>query len=293
MQFYTTFIMDPILKKSYEAACKGQSYAFATVVESTLKGTPRKAGAKMVVLEDGSLFGTIGGGRNEKAAREECLKALKTGQPFIVTYDYFGKEGQSVCGGQIKVFIEPFIGQKHFIICGAGHIALPLSVLGKILHYKVTLIDDRKEFANKKRFPHVDQVRLGPHAEELAKVPMDGNTFIMIVTQGNEYDYQCLKVALKTEAGYIGCISSHAKRIKFFKRLKAEGFPEKLLNKVQIPAGFDIGAQTPEEIAVSIISEIIAINNKIRLGSAKFREKEKANLHTSANNTPKTTHAVA
>ena len=123
-----------LLIKAYEAARTGQSYAFATIVDATKKGTPQKAGAKMVVLEDGSLFGTIGGGRNEKAAREECLKAIKKGKPTLVQYDYFGKEGQSVCGGQIKVFIEPFIGKKHVIICGAGHIALPLSALCKILN---------------------------------------------------------------------------------------------------------------------------------------------------------------
>jgi xanthine dehydrogenase accessory factor len=106
-----------VLIKAYEAFQKGQSYAFATVVETTKKGTPRKAGAKMVVLEDGSLFGSIGGGRNEKATREECLKAIKTGKPHTVTYDYFGQEGQSVCGGQIKVFIEPFIASTTAGTC--------------------------------------------------------------------------------------------------------------------------------------------------------------------------------
>src|SRR4051812_15049756 len=112
--------MDSIIKKAYEAAQKGQSYAFATVIETTLKGTPRKAGAKLVVLADGSFEGSIGGGRNEKAALAECQKAIKSGHPTIVTYDYFGQEGQSICGGQMKVLIEPFAGQRRFIICGAG-----------------------------------------------------------------------------------------------------------------------------------------------------------------------------
>ena len=268
--------MDPVIKKAYEASKKGQSYAFATLIDTTLKGTPRKAGAKMVVMADGSIMGTIGGGRNEKAAILECQKAMKNGQPTTVTYDYFGQEGQSVCGGQIKVLIEPFAGQKHFVICGAGHIALPLSVIGKMLNFKVTILDDRKQFANKKRFPHVDKVILGLHAKKLSEIPIDENTYIMIVTQGNEYDFECLKVAINSKAAYVGVISSKAKRIKFLRRLKTEGIEDEFVKRVRMPAGIDIGAQTPEEIAVSIISEIISQNNKNFIGTGKFKERNKS-----------------
>ncbi len=268
--------MENLLYKALEAARKGQSYAFATVIESTLKGTPQKAGAKMVVLEDGSLFGTIGGGRNEKAAREECLKAIQNGRSNLITYDFFGGKDKSVCGGQIKVFIEPFLGQKHLIICGAGHIALPLSALGKILNYQVTIVDNRKEFANTQRFPHVDKILLGPsHAQELAKLSINQNTLIMIVTQGNEYDFECLKMAIESKAGYLGVISSKAKRIKFFKRLKDEGIQEGFFTKIRIPAGIDIGAQTPEEIAISIVAEMISSMNHHFIGTDKFKEREK------------------
>ncbi len=265
--------MDEVIKKAYEAALKGQSYAFATIIESTLKGTPRKTGAKMVVLEDGSLYGSIGGGRNEKGAMIQCQKAIKTRKSTMVTYNYFGGKGQSVCGGQIKVFIEPFIGQRQFIICGAGHIALPLSFLGKLLNFRVIIIDDRKVFANKKRFPHVDTIIVGNHAQKLAEQVINENTYIMVVTQGNEYDFECLRTVISSKAAYIGVISSKAKRIKFFNRLKEMGISDKLLNKIKIPAGADIGAQTPEEIAISIMAEIIAEYNKPFLGSTKFKEK--------------------
>src|SRR5271154_2860977 len=97
-----------ILYKALQASQKGQNYAFATIIEATVKGTPRKMGAKMVVFDDGSSFGTIGGGRNEKAAIAECLKAIRKKKSASVTYNYFGREGESVCGGQMKVFIEPF-----------------------------------------------------------------------------------------------------------------------------------------------------------------------------------------
>jgi len=267
--------MEDLLKIALTAAQKGQSYAFATVVDATLKGTPQKAGAKMVVLSDGTLIGTIGGGRNEKAAREECLKAIKTGKPFMVTYDFFGGEGQSVCGGQIKVFIEPFIGKKKLVICGAGHIALPLSAIAKILNFGVTVIDNRPEYANRDRFPHVDQIIVGPHAQELSKLPLDVNTCVMVVTQGNEFDFECLRAIIKNDIGYLGVISSKPKRIKFFNRLKSEEIPEKYLKRVKIPAGIDIGAMTPEEIAVSIMAEIVSHVRHDHIGTDKFKERQK------------------
>src|SRR5665213_4415026 len=182
-----------ILYKALKASQKGQNYAFATITEATLKGTPRKMGAKMIVFDDGTSEGTIGGGRNEKAAIAECLKSIQKQKPAVVTYNYFGREGESVCGGQMKVFIEPFVAKDHLIICGAGHIALPLSAMAKILGFKVTVIDDRKEYANKSRFPHVDKIIVGDHAGELAKVAIKANTYVTVVTQGNEFDFECLK----------------------------------------------------------------------------------------------------
>lgn len=261
-----------LLIKALKASQKGQKYAFATVVETTKKGTPRKSGAKMIVLQDGTLFGSIGGGRNEKAAQKECLKAIRSAKPSLITYNYFGQKGQSVCGGQMKVFIEPAVVQNHFIICGAGHIALPLSAMAKMLNYKVTIIDNRRSFANNKRFPHVDKILVGNHARKLKSIPIDQNTHIMIVTQGNEYDFQCLKAVIKSDIGYLGVISSKVKKIKFFNRLKKIGISARQLKKIHIPAGVDNGAQTPEEIAISISSELITFNNKNFIGTDKFKE---------------------
>jgi xanthine dehydrogenase accessory factor len=260
-----------ILYKALKASQKGQNYCFATIIEATLKGTPRKMGAKMIVFDDGTSEGTIGGGRNEKAAIAECLKAIQKQKPATVTYNYFGRVGESVCGGQMKVFIEPFSVKDHLIICGAGHIALPLSALGKILGFKVTVIDNRKEFANKKRFPHVDKIIVGDHAGELAKAAIGPNSHVTIVTQGNEHDFECLKTVIKSPAAYIGVISSKPKKVKFFGRLKAAGIEEKYLKRVHIPMGIDIGSQTPEEIAVSIMAEMVAVKNKDYIGTDKFK----------------------
>ncbi len=265
-----------LLSRALLAEKNGQKFAFATVIESTVKGTPRKAGAKMVVIEDGTSFGSIGGGRNEKDAQQQCLDAIKTKKTKLITYDYFGQKGQSVCGGQIKVFVEPFIQQNKLILCGAGHIGLPFSMMCKILDFHVTVIDNRKEFANKKRLIHVDKILTGNYADKLKQCKIDSNTYIMIVTQGNEYDYECLEAVIGSDAAYIGVISSKPKRIKFFNRLKESGVKEAFLKKINIPAGIDIGAQTPAEIAISIAAEIIRISNENRLQTDKFKEKNKA-----------------
>jgi xanthine dehydrogenase accessory factor len=263
--------MSEILYKAYKASQQAKNYAFATIIEATVKGTPRKTGAKMIVFDDGTSYGTIGGGRNEKAAIAECLKAIQSKKPTTVTYNYFGREGESVCGGQMKVFMEPFTAHDHLVICGAGHIALPLSVFAKILGFNVTVIDDRKAFANKKRFPHADKIIVGRHAVELAKITIEPNVYVAIVTQGNEYDFECLKAVIKSPAAYIGVISSQPKRVKFFGRLKEAGIEQKYLKRVHIPMGFDLGSQTPEEIAISIMAEIVAVKNKNYIGTDKFK----------------------
>ncbi len=265
-------MIDELLNKALQATQRGERYAFATIVEATLKGTPRKAGAKMLVFEDGSSWGTIGGGRNEKAAIAECLKAISSHKPTTVTYNYFGREGESVCGGQMKVFIEPFTPAIDFIICGAGHIALPLSATGKMLGYKVTIIDSRKAFANKQRFPHVDRIIVGDYAKSLSKISIHSNTYIAIVTHGNEHDFECLKSVIKSQAGYIGVISSKPKKVKFFGRLKKLGIEQKYLNRISIPMGLDIGAQTPQEIAISISAQIVQLKEQEYIGTDKFLE---------------------
>ncbi len=265
--------MEHILHEALNILKKGQKYAFATIVEASLKGTPRKAGAKMLVREDGTIIGTIGGGRYEKETIKECLKAMKKGQPKLVTYEYFGKKGQSVCGGLIKVFIEPVLEKRRLIICGAGHIGLPLSFLGKMLNWEVSIIDNRKSLANKRRFPHVDHICVGDYVKKLKGIKIDKNSLIMIVTQGHEFDFACLSEALKTPAAYIGCIASRTKKLKFFKALQKKGIKPIKLKRISIPAGIDIGAQAPEEIAISIAAEMVSHMNKEFVGTAKFKDK--------------------
>ena len=144
--------------------------------------------------------------------------------------------------------------------------------MAKILGFRVAIVDDRPKFANTKRFPHADRVILGSHASELERLQVTSETAVVVVTQGNEYDFECLKAVIKSPAAYIGVISSRPKKVKFFGRLKKEGVEDKWLKRVHIPMGLDIGAQTPEEIAVSIMAEIIAVRNKDHIGTDKFKK---------------------
>jgi len=233
----------------------------------------------MVVLADGSLFGTIGGGAGEKLTVDLCRKAIRDNQPQLVEYQLSGKKkGQPICGGKEKIFIEPFARQKHLLLCGAGHIALPLSVLAKILNFSVTVIDDRPDFANKIRFPHVDQIFCGKHNDILKQVVITPSTFIVILTQDHNRDFTCLKSALRSAAKYIGVISSRLKRKKFLTLLKTNKV-KNIAQRLRMPVGLDLGAQTPEEIAISIMAEIVKEYQKNTLNSLKFSEKFKYASH--------------
>jgi len=263
--------MDPVIKKAFAASQKGQSFAFATIIENSLQGTPRKSGAKMIVLSDGSITGTIGGGVYEKQAIDECRKAIRARKSKLLVYENFGKKGQPICGGKFSIFIEPFAGTRRLIICGAGHIALPLSMLGKILNFHVTILDDRKAFANKKRFPHVDKVITGNPPANLSKIKINENTYIVIVTHGHQWDFSCLKKVINSKAAYIGVIGSKTKRAQFFNQFSA-----RQRARITMPIGLDIGAQTPEEIAIAIAAEIIGTYNQDQRNSPKFAEKNQA-----------------
>ncbi len=262
--------MDPLIQAAFDSCRKGQSFAFATIVENTLHGTARKSGAKMVVMSDGSIVGTIGGGVYEKSAIRECLKTIKTQKPKLVSYESFGKKGQGICGGKFSVFIEPFASSRHLVICGAGHIALPLSLIAKLLNFKVTVLDNRREFANRRRFPHADAVLAGNPVSSLKKVPINGNVYVVIVTHGHEHDLACLKAVIHSPAAYIGVIGSRNKREDFRKKFSRE---PQAFKKIKIPCGLDLGSQTPEEIAVSIMAEIVSRYNKDWRNSAKFLTK--------------------
>lgn len=167
----------------------------------------------------------------------------------------------TMAGGK-EIFTEEISGKPKLIICGGGHIALPLSRLGKMLEFEVVVIDNRTEFTNRERFPYVDRVICGEFEEALDAENINSSTYIVIVTRGHKDDRRCLKKVIRSNSAYIGMIGSRSKVAFIFNDLKDEGYKEEELNRVHSPIGLKIGAQTPEEISISIFAEIIHVKNK-------------------------------
>ncbi|MFH0941167.1 MAG: XdhC/CoxI family protein [Candidatus Omnitrophota bacterium] len=250
--------MVKLFNKILETLAQNNSCVLATAVSSR-GSSPRKIGAKMIVYKDASIEGTIGGGKLEKTVIADALDALKRKKSFLKTYLLDRKSGLQVCGGEVSIFLEVLEPDKKIIIAGAGHIGLALSLITKLLGFEVVIADNRRAFASASRFPHADRLICAPYKEAFKKTPIDKNTFIVIVTHGHAFDMESLEAALKTGAGYIGMIGSDAKIKLVFSALAKKGFKKSELKCVHTPVGLDIGAETPEEIAVAIAAELVAV----------------------------------
>ncbi len=239
----------------------GGTGALATII-SRKGAAPRKDTAKMLVREDGTTVGSIGGGCVDGEVWQEAMNAIKEGTPRIANFKLTEKEMAEsglICGGVLDVFIEPIKALPAVYIFGAGHIAQPLSRMAGIAGFKVTVVDDRPTFANRERFPEADAIYGESFDEAFSQLEAGDNSYIVIVTRGHLHDQHVLKWALGTDARYIGMIGSKRKINTIYKSLKEEGVPEGEFKRVHAPIGLDIGAETPEEIAVSILAEIVQI----------------------------------
>jgi xanthine dehydrogenase accessory factor len=239
----------------------GGRAALATIV-SRKGAAPRKDTAKMLVREDGSMLGSIGGGCVDGEVWQEAMDAIRDGAPRLVNYRLTEKdmaESGLICGGVLDVFIEPITAAPVVHIFGAGHIAQPLSRMAKIAGFGVVVVDDRPTFANTERFPDADSVYSEGFDEAFADLQVNKNSFIVIVTRGHLHDQHVLKWALGTDARYIGMIGSKRKIKTVYKNLQEEGVPEGEFKRVRAPIGMNIGAETPEEIAVSILAEMVQV----------------------------------
>jgi len=254
--------MSEILKEAFERIDKGETVALVTVIE-TKGSTPRKIGAKMLVNKDGLAFGTIGGGITEGKVIEEVKQALKEGKRKLLTYRLTKEQAAldegAICGGEMKVFIDILQPKEEVLIFGAGHIAVCASKLAKMVGFKVIIIDDRKEFASQDRFPEADEVIAEETEEALYHLNITPSTYIIVLTRGHLKDEDVLASVIRSGAAYIGMIGSQKKNATIFQHLIKKGISQEVVNKVHAPIGIDIGAQTPEEIAVSIMAEIIQI----------------------------------
>lgn len=336
-----------------------QSCVIATIVEKH-GSSPRTAGAKIIILDNGMTIGTIGGGMLEAKIIERAKVLFNTGRPEIISLELTGDDIASmdmICGGHVDIFlerldptpetiefyhrwqqtidsgytacmiitqtkknstivqidrcillrdeivygscplpldqvyelkniagqckknthvqlisfdsydviIEKAIKPKTAFIFGAGHVAQPTCHLAAMVGFRVIVIDDRKEFANPKRFPDAFEIQaINDYHQVLKNLPIDSDSYIVIITRGHLHDYTVLAQALQTPASYIGMIGSHRKRDAIFAELRKQGYSQQDLNRVHSPIGLEIGAETPEEIAVSIVAEMIKCRASIK-----------------------------
>jgi xanthine dehydrogenase accessory factor len=250
-------VYEEIVKLRHE----GRRGAVATIVN--VRGSiPSFKTAKMLVRDDGSILGTIGGGCVEAEVWQAAREVMETEKPRTLSFNLNQDPKYDtglVCGGTLDIFIEPILPPALLYIFGAGHVAHNLSKIAANSGFDVTVIDDREAYANRERFPQAEEVIAEDFDKATARLSPSESSYIVIVTRGHRDDMRVLRWAVQTPARYIGMIGSKRKTISIFRELTKEGIPAKLFERVHAPVGLDIGAVTPEEIAVAITAELIAI----------------------------------
>lgn len=237
----------------------GSASVLATVVE-TSGSSPRKVGAKMVVRSDGTIMGTVGGGRVELEIIAAALVAVQDGRPRLVSFELTEQYGH-VCGGNMRVYLEPNRPESRLVIIGAGHVGAALAALARFAGFHVTVIDERTEYACPERLPEADEIVAAPGAEALGRLKTGVATAIVIATPSHEQDFAAVRAALRTPAGYIGMVGSNRKKRVLEELLTREGYGTEEMGRVISPVGLAIKAETPREIAVSIIAQLIEFRN--------------------------------
>jgi len=242
----------------------GRRGAVATIVN--VRGSiPSFKTAKMLVRDDGSIVGTIGGGCVEAEVWQAAREVMESERPKTLTFNLNQDpkyDNGLVCGGTLEIFVEPILPPADLYIFGAGHVAASLYKVARIAGFDITVVDDREAYANRERFPEA-RVIAEDFEKAAAQLEPSESSYIVIVTRGHRDDMRMLRWAVQTPARYVGMIGSKRKTITIFKELQQEGLAAHLFDRVHAPIGLDIGAITPEEIAVSITAELIAKRRKV------------------------------
>jgi len=239
----------------------GQKAAIATIVQ--VRGSiPSYESAKLLVREDGSMIGTIGGGCVEAEVWNAAREVIETEKPRHLSFN-LGQDAAYdnglICGGQLDVFVEPVIPPPHAFIFGAGHISKSLSKVAALAGFMTTILDNRDTFASRERFPEADEIFAGEYEDVFPKLPINETSYLIIVTRGHRDDMRVLRLAVATEARYIAMIGSKRKVISVTKELEQEGIARQRIERIHAPMGLEIGAISPEEIAISVAAEMIAV----------------------------------
>jgi xanthine dehydrogenase accessory factor len=239
---------------------EGRRGAVAIIVN--VRGSiPSFETAKMLVRDDGSIAGTIGGGCVEAEVWQAAREVMESEKPRSLTFNLNQNPKYDtglVCGGTLDIFIEPVLPPALLYIFGAGHVSVNLYRVAHGAGFDVSVIDDREAYANRERFPDAKDVIAEDFEQAMARLTPSESSYIVIVTRGHRDDMRVLRWAVQTSARYVGMIGSKRKTITIFRELTKEGVPAQLFERVHAPVGLDIGAITPEEIAVAITAELIA-----------------------------------
>lgn len=250
--------LEDVYRAIHESLERGESVCIATVI-ATAGSTPRESGAKMVIWENGRTLGTVGGGQLEIQVREAAKEVFRSGRPvtlhFSLKDDEAGDPG--ICGGDTDVFLELAGTRPRLVVIGGGHVGQALSRLADAAGFRVTVLDDRDLDGG--LFPDVVEL---VRVEDYGRMPLERfgpNTCVAIMTPQHAGDREVLGQLLEVPLAYLGMIGSRRKVKVTFQHLRDSGVPEESLNRVHAPIGLDIGAETPEEIAISILAEIVQV----------------------------------
>lgn len=249
---------------------QGRRAALATIIN--VRGSiPSFNTAKMLVRDDGSIVGTIGGGCVEAEVWQAARDVMEQEKPRTLTFNLNQNpkfDTGLVCGGTLEVYVEPVLPIPVLYLFGAGHVAYNVYKVAKIAGFDVIVVDDRESYANAERFPDAREVIAEDFDQAVKRITPNENSYVVIVTRGHRDDMRILRWAVQTEARYLGMIGSKRKVITIYKELEKEGLPAHLFEKVMAPIGLEIGAVTPEEIAVSIVAELIARKRNVEVTMA-------------------------
>ncbi|MCC6148508.1 MAG: XdhC family protein [Anaerolineaceae bacterium] len=252
--------MDSIFLRIADLERKGDAIAVCTIVKGQ-GSSPRHVGSKMIVFPDGKIEGSVGGGTMESRVIKEAMEALNVGKSRILEYRLVdpAKGDVGVCGGQVEIYIEPLLPKPQVVILGGGHVGKAVAHLAHWLGFRVAISDDRHEFCSPEAIPDADEYYPVKMSELPQHLKITSQSYLVLTTRGKDIDIPGVPVLLDTPAPFIGIIGSKRRWLLTKKAMIENGVPEEKLSHIHSPIGLDIKAETPEEIAVSIMAEIIKI----------------------------------
>jgi xanthine dehydrogenase accessory factor len=258
----------------------GRKAALATIIQ--VQGSiPSYETSKLLVREDGSILGTVGGGCVEAEVWAVAQDVMREEKPRRLHFNLNASPEYDtglVCGGSLDIFIEPILAIPTLYLFGGGHVSLAVEPVARLAGFDSVVADDREAFANAERFPHAVATYAGTWEHIFPRLTPNDLSYILIATRGHKADLTCLRWALGTPARFIGMVGSRRKRIEFNKILASEGTPESQLERIHSPVGLDIGALTPEEIAVATVAEMIAVRRNAQSSVPSLATKPKTEI---------------